>query len=71
MPHQQNNDATAKDAQPAERRRNPWPPLPPPSDVEHITMSGGIFGGLDVIRGEYIDRPKPPRGLLHRLLHGS
>ncbi len=68
MPDEQSNDTTPADAQPAERQRNPWPPLPPPSDVEHVTMSGGLFGGREVIRGEYIDRSKPRRGLLHRLL---
>jgi hypothetical protein len=72
MSDEQNNEATPADAQPSkELERNPWPRLPPPSDVEHVTMSGGLFGGFDVIRGEYIDRSRPRRGLLHRLLHGS
>jgi hypothetical protein len=31
-----------------------------------VTLSGGLFGGLDVMRGEYIDRPKPRRNWLHR-----
>jgi hypothetical protein len=66
MPHEP-HDTTAADAQRAEPRRNPWPHRPEPFDVEHVTMSGGLFGGLDVIRGEYIDRSKPRRGLVHRL----
>ena len=70
MPNEQ-NDAMAAGAQPAPQQRNPWPPLPKPSDVPHVTMSGGLFGGLDVIRTEYIDRSRPRRGLLRRLLHGS
>lgn len=66
------SDTIPADAEPAkEMGANPWPRLPPPSDVEHVTMSGGIFGGLDVIRGEYIDRSRTRRGLLYRLLHGS
>lgn len=71
MPDEQNNDTPAPDAQPAKQRYNPWPPLPEPFDVEHVTMSGGIFGGLDVIRSEHIDRSRPPRGLLRRLLRHS
>ncbi len=70
MPDEQDNDAPASDAQSVRLKRAPWPPLPPPSDVEHVTMSGGLFGGLSVMRGEYIDRSRPRRSWLHRLLHG-
>ena len=62
--------ATA-DAQSAKPQHSPRPRLAEPFDVEHVTMSGGIFGGLDVIRGEYIDRSRPRRGWLHKLLRGS
>ncbi|HEY5044674.1 MAG TPA: hypothetical protein VII53_02335 [Solirubrobacteraceae bacterium] len=61
------DDQTPADTPPAKPAGNPWPPLPEPFDVEHVTMSGGIFGGLDVIRGEYIDRPRPRRGWLRKL----
>jgi len=71
MPNEPDNDTTSADAQPAAPQRTPWPPLPPPSDVPHITMSGGLFGGFDVIRSEYIDRSKPRRSWLYRLLHGA
>jgi hypothetical protein len=67
MPKEPDEDTTPADAQPAEPRRNPWPPLPPPSDVEHVTLSGGLFGGFDVMRNEYIDRSNPRRGWLHKL----
>jgi hypothetical protein len=70
MANEQNNDTTMADAQPVERG-HPWPPLPEPFDVEHVTMSGGLFGGLDVIRTERIDRSRPTRGLLHKLLRHS
>jgi hypothetical protein len=46
-------------------------PLPPTSDVEHVTLSGGLFGGFDVMRNEYIDKSRPRRGWLYRLLHRS
>ncbi len=65
MPDKQ-NDTTAENAQPVDQQRVPWPPLPEPFDVPHVTMSGGLFGGLDVMRTEYI-KPRPPRrGLLRR-----
>jgi hypothetical protein len=70
MPKEPDNDTTPPDAQPAEPRRNPLPPLTP-SGVEHVTLSGGLFGGLDVIRYEYIDRSKPRRNRLHRFLRGE
>jgi hypothetical protein len=72
MPKEPDNDTTPADAPPAEPRRNPLPPLPPPSDdVEHVTLSGGLFGGFEVMRSEYIDRSKPRRNWLQRLLHGA
>jgi hypothetical protein len=70
MPKEPDNDTTPADTQPAESRRNPLPPLTP-SGVEHVTLSGGLFGGLDVMRNEYIDKSKPRRNWLQRLLHGS
>ncbi len=66
MPDEQ-NDKTVAGAQPEDPQRVPWPPWPEPFDVPHVTMSGGLFGGLDVMRTEYI-KPRPPRrGLLRRL----
>lgn len=71
MPNEPHDDMTTADAQPAKPRHKAWPRLPEPFHVEHVTMSGGIFGGLDVIRGEYIDRSRPRRGWLYKLLRGS
>jgi hypothetical protein len=73
MPNDSDDDTTAADAHPPEPpQRNPWPPLPEPFDVEHVTLSGGLFGGFDVMRTEYIDRSKPRRrNWLHRFLYGS
>jgi len=71
MPKEPDNDTTPADAAPAESERTPWPPLPEPFDVRHITITGGTLGGLDVMRSEYIDPSKPRRGWLHRLLYGS
>jgi hypothetical protein len=67
MPDSQ-KDTIAENARAAEHN-NLWPPLPEPSNVRHVTMSGGLFGGLDVIRAEYIDRSRPRRGWLYRLFH--
>jgi hypothetical protein len=67
MPKEPDIDTTAADAVPAEPQGTPWPPLPEPFDVEHVTISGGLFGGREVMRTEYIDRSKPRRGWLHRL----
>ncbi len=67
MPKEPDNDTTAADAAPAEPQGTPWPPLPEPFDVPHVTMSGGLFGGFDVMRNEYIDRSNPRRGWLHKL----
>lgn len=52
MAKEPDSDTTPADAPPTESQRNPWPPLPEPFDVPHRTMSGGTFGGLDVIRTE-------------------
>ncbi len=71
MPKEPDNDTIAADAQPAEPQRTPWPPLPEPFDVPHVTISGGTFGGFEVMRSEYIDRSNPRRGILHRLFHHS
>jgi hypothetical protein len=66
----QGNETTPANTPIAKPAGDPWPPLPEPFDVRHITMSGGLFGGLDVIRSEYIDRSRPRRGWWYRLLHG-
>lgn len=71
MPKEPDNDTAPAYAAPAEPQRSPWPPLPEPFDVRHITITGGLFGGLEVMRSEYIDPSKPRRNWLQRLLHGA
>jgi hypothetical protein len=69
MSDEAHSEASATDPPPAGPQGTRWPPLPEPFDVPHMTMSGGLFGGFDVIRSEYIDRSGPRRGRLYRLLH--
>jgi hypothetical protein len=70
MPDEHNDTTTAADeAQPVKRPIKPMPPLKP-SGVEHLTMTGGLFGGFDVVRSEYI-KPRPRRSWLSRLIRGG
>lgn len=70
MPDEHDDTTTvARDAQPVKRAIKPMPPLKP-SGVEHLTMTGGLFGGFDVVRGEYV-KPRPQRGWLGSFIHGS